>query len=208
MATNLFNTFQIFNNINAKTLVKSAKDATAVELPRFIAGDKIPISYTLLEEQQDDIDNPFKIITPNNYSLKIGIFNPDDGATLAYQNSFIDNAIKQCKESYLNLATQQISDFLGSAQNKSVIFEIEVTDSNGNITTAYQNTVKLYKDYIKQNMVSVPPGEQAATVTWALGTFVKLNPTVFQPLTFISPNGNKFTMFIDDDGSLKINRIG
>ena len=208
MATNLFNTFQIFNNINDKTLVKSAKDATTVELPLFIAGDKIPISYTLLEEQQDDIDNPFKIIDPGSYSLKIGIFNPDDGSVLAYQNSFVNNNDKQSKESYLDLATQQISDFLGVAQNKSVIFEIEVTDSNGNITTAYQNTIKLYKDYIKQNMVSVPPGEQAATITWSLGTFVKLNPSVFQPLTFVSPNGIKFTMFIDDDGSLKINRIG
>ena len=208
MATNLFNTFQIFNNINAKTLVKSAKDATAVELPRFIAGDKIPISYTLLEEQQDNIDNPFKIITPDSYTLKIGMFNPDDGSTLALQNSFDNNTTKQSKESYLDLATQQISDFLGNAQSKSVIFEIEITDSNGNITTAYQNTVKLYKDYIKQNMISVPAGEQAATITWALGTFVKLNPTVFQPLTFVSPNGNKFAMYIDDDGTLKINRIG
>lgn len=198
-------------NVDKKILVNSAGNGSQYVLPDFQQGDNVPLVVQMLYADPDGSINTALLVTsPATYSVKIGLY-ASDGTQLAFQNSFTVSAADGTQTGYLDLSTAAITTALTSvSQITTCILEIEITDSAGNTSTVYQSrTVTLNKSYITGATTGVAPSETAASQSWSLATFVTKADASgdYDVKIWKTPAGNRYRMFVDDDGQIHTDPI-
>lgn len=195
---------KLFNVANYRSLVAGTSGG-GFTLPPFMQGDTMSVEYTLLEDTSAAglLANPsYAKVAPSGYTLKMGLFRTSDSTQLAYQNSWTLDAGNNKYTGSLALNTAAIATAMSGQTSVACTFEIEVTDSSGYITTPFQSSTTLIKEYITTGVVGVAPTEIGAAQSWVQNLFVPVVQSVAVVQTWKSPNGQPFLVYVGDDGLL------
>jgi len=190
-----------------KQLYKSAQDLTVFGLPELSKDDQLAVELTLMARTTDDAE-PWEIVDPGSYALKIGIFIGSGCTQLAFQNAFTDDTVNQKKTGILSLADAAMTTALSTSEKITPIFEIQVEDANGP-RTVYRKAVTITKHCITAASVTVPPTETAMTMSTAIALFVPRDgsfpSTPCDQIIMLSrPSGLTKVLWINDEGVLQV----
>jgi hypothetical protein len=165
---------RLYNDGGSKRLYESDRSRSAVPVPDFISGDLLGIEYTLLTDNPTGgFTSPWTKVSPGSYTLKIALFTEAGTTLLALQNTWQASAAEGLYRGILALDAAAIGTALGSASQIPVVFEIEITDTEGNSTTTLHVAAVLKKGLIGAALLALPPGEYPASKAWCDATFLK-----------------------------------
>lgn len=207
----------IFIDLDGKSLVQSATDATAYTLPALVQGDTVQFEVTLLRRTSSynaafGAAAPFSTVTVAGLSLRVAIGNPTaatgSGTPTIFQNTFTLDTNTNKFTGELELGASACSTLLGSATSGTFTLEIEVAES-AKYTTVFQGGITLKAELIEGAATNPPvPSTSYYTAPETDATFVKKFGAAGDGFYLVSPDGTKRAfVYLDDDGTLKASPI-
>ena len=197
---------KLFIDTDNRKLVRSDTDSSTASKPSFTLGDNEPIELVLLTKGTVAVYDPLPTSAGDSVKIAIGRFDKEPRLLSMSDASMFDNSGKSTIA--LPLYTQPMADALKTVASLSAKIEIEMTHSDGKITTLYQGDCVLRSELITKD---VPPseissnfytkGETQAFVASSLksGVISEFNSgDLFVGKTAISPTSKKFLMYCED----------
>jgi hypothetical protein len=188
-----------------RSLVLSAGDPTSVNLSSLHQGDKVSLSFTLLD-LLSRIEYPFhRKVEVSTYSVRLGLFKADGTSlTNILTGGFTADTTENRYVGMLLLNTAALNTAITEAAGdiRNAVLEIEVTDTEtGAIWTPYRNTtVTIERDYLSAATEDVAPGEAAATQGFVQGGFFPLFAATPSVRFERSPDGSMWKIGRGNDG--------
>jgi hypothetical protein len=199
---------RLFNLLDNKSLVIHEQSRDAYNLPAFYDVESPTVQYTLLQRNASgDSKIPNTIIVPGAYSVKMGLYLASNFTQLAFQDTFLDDSGTSSKIAQLTYDSAAITTALTGVRTAACLFEIHITESNGNKIVSLMVAATLNKALITSAAVTVPAGEIGASQGWATSVFVPkdgsnpLNPCdgfIIQS----RPSGIPILVYFDDAGQI------
>lgn len=158
---------RIYNVLDSKRLMSHATSRDEFFLPDFLKGESPSVDFTLMTRNESgDSKIPWILISPGSYSLKMGLFRTSNDVELAFQDTFTDVSETASKTGVLVYDSAAVTNSLGGSTKIDCTFEIEVTDSGGNVSKSYQHAAILRKTFITPATITIPAEEVGATQAW------------------------------------------
>ncbi len=176
-----------------RSLVTGLRSNSPYIIESLKQGDVVNYAITLFSRTQSyPSPNPFSIIDPAEFSLKIGLYKVSDSSQLAFQNAFADDVPNGRKTGKLALDTAAINTALAAVATLAVRLEIQMENLSAEALTVFSRETTLYKDFITTASITVPPGETAATTQYVNESFIRVGQN--EPgfgFTLVSDDGTK-----------------
>ena len=200
--------FKLYIDTDSGELVANAASTKAGLMPRFTQGDTMSLRIYLLARSATWPDaSPYDVV--NNAALTLNVaLGPKNGTSgsVLYTQQFTWSKDGQNQYFYADfpLNTAGISSLINTAESAQAWFEVEYVQ-NGVPTTVLQKSVTVNGEVIETTSLTVPAGQEAATLAYVNATFLKADNNGFvmtNPTT-----GGKVQVYLGDDGTVHFDPI-
>lgn len=201
-------TRKLFVNWTTKTLQVSDLNGSPFTLPAFAKYERIPFEVVIVEP---DLTSPgllkFSRVSVANLSLSMSLNETvDDAAPLAYQNTFTKDTTTNVFTGSLNLNTSGLNTWLGSTDDKTAYFEIEVTEGS-DLQKIYLAQVTVKQSVLPAGATVPSPVDQYYTIAQTESQFLKPVSPAGVMHTITSANGLYQRIIGVDDGGNVIDQV-
>lgn len=202
----------LYVDTNDGSLVTSNTDQTPAPFPPLIQGDTISFRVFLLQRTVSfpNAQPIYTIINNAGMTMRMGI-GPKDGTpgSTLYTSQFTWTA--SADNTYFAgdfpLNTTGIGSIIGTGENASLWFEIEITNSNGLPWTVFQRKVPVQAEVIESAAIDVPGGQVGLTQADADARYLRRQISGIIYLEDIN-NPGQFIALFNQDGSLQVQNVG
>jgi len=194
-----------------RKLVKSYTDAGAFSLPSFMQGETLPIRIYPVEAT-GTISSPFSYTDLHGGTVKLalcgGSGTPTGASDTIIAAQYTWSEITNGFSADLNMNTDEVTAFIGTASSKGSTLEIEYTPAAGSPIKYLQQSVTVKAAVIDVASVTPAPNPSYPTRAEVTAGFVKFIGLPGETVTLVSPDGSKAVIFgCRDDGTVQMDVI-
>lgn len=193
-------TLNLHLDITRKQAVSSLIREEPFTLPGFTFGEVIRFIVEIF--QWEGVPNAFKKPQVSGMGLEFTLTdipaNDASGATaFVTQYSWSQNSIAQTLEADVAFNTTNLSTWLSTASSKPAMLRFVLLEGT-NRTEILRQQITIYAG--STTVGAVDPGSTPATWERSVATFMPKVDNAGDAIIMISPGGNKFRFYPDDDG--------